>query len=298
MTNLLPNLVIIGAQKCGTTTLHSVLDRHPLIEMTTPKEQEIFAWDDWEKRLDRLEGQYSVRSVIRGEGTPIYLHDPLCAERISSIDPEMRILCILRHPTARAYSHYWHNVKRGQETLSFPSALAIERERLGKDFESWRAYSYVTRGYYHHYLEPFKAKFGDRLMVIGMTDLLRDPANQLGRVLRFLELDSSDLADYTLPNDNAFKMPRSRRAAQAARQGKKWPVTRLPARILRGFNLKESSYPDMDPEIRRLLDLNYAPELRAVLDQFGLDLGAHGYGQPSEDSATTFAQYASGSWRS
>ncbi len=124
-----PDFVIVGAMRCGTTTLCRQLEGTGAVGITRPKELHYF-----DRRYDRgpawYGAQFPVRSGPVGEATPNYLYHPEALARLAADVPGVKIVVVRRDPAARAWSHYWHNVARGKEPLDFAAALDAEPARL------------------------------------------------------------------------------------------------------------------------------------------------------------------------
>ncbi len=107
-----PNLIIIGTQKCGTSSLHHYLDQHPDVFMSETKELDFFVDSlNWKNGLDWYESQFSDNATIRGESSPSYTMHPNftgVAKRMHSIVPDARLIYIVRDPVDRVVSHYLH----------------------------------------------------------------------------------------------------------------------------------------------------------------------------------------------
>jgi hypothetical protein len=134
-TGTLPDFVIIGAHKCGTTSLYHLLTRHPHVESAAAKELRFFTnhFDkgiEWYRRCFPQPKWKDGRRTITGEATPYYLFHPRTAERMAEVVPQARLITLLRNPVDRAYSHYYHQVRLGRETRSFEEAVESEQERL------------------------------------------------------------------------------------------------------------------------------------------------------------------------
>jgi sulfotransferase family protein len=198
----LPDLLVIGGQRCGTSTLYRYLGRHPDVAPSLRKEVEYFS-----RRFDRGERWYRAhfalangRSRLAFEATPDYLFHPLAADRAAAVVPGARIVVMLREPTARAWSHYHHMVALGHETLDFEAAVAAEADRCIPDLRrladdphhdpvSLLRYSYVARGRYVEQLVRWRDHFPpDRMLVVRSEDFFADPAPVFRRVVEFLGL--------------------------------------------------------------------------------------------------------------
>lgn len=192
----LPNLVVIGAMKCGTTSLHRYLDAHPDVSMSNPKELNFFFGPDtgddgspWRSNWHRGTGWYAGRfgdGPVRGESSPGYTSPdhPEVAERMARVVPAVRLIFMVRDPVARAVSQYRHHVADGDEDRRPEEAL------LDPDSQ------YVSRGRYYDRLEPFLRHF-DRaqIAVFAQEQLLADRASTLRAVFRFAGVDDNHWSD-------------------------------------------------------------------------------------------------------
>jgi hypothetical protein len=204
----LPNFLILGAQKTGTTALYAYLRWHP--EITGPSFKEVSFFDRHYAHGERWYRAHfpAGRRPLVGEASPGYLLHPLAPERVARMLPEARLVAILRNPVDRAFSHYQHEVSLGREPLSFEEAIAQEEERMRGEFErmladesyfshAWWNYTYVARGLYAEQLERWFATFrGEQLLVLLTDELAQDPAGTYGRVLEFLGAKPHALASY------------------------------------------------------------------------------------------------------
>jgi hypothetical protein len=205
---LLPDFLVVGAQRAGTTSLYQYLVAHPPVGAPLRKEVHFFdlhygrglGWyrSHFPLRARRTAVERSGRRFVCGEASPYYLYHPAAAERAARTVPDARLLAILRNPVDRAFSHYHHERERGREPLSFEEALAREPERLagqservaaGGESEAHRVFSYLARGRYAEQLEPWLARFPrDRLLVLGSEAFYADPRAAMARVFAFLGL--------------------------------------------------------------------------------------------------------------
>ena len=125
-----PDFLILGAMKAGTSSLLHYLKQHPMIEL--PSEKELHYYDSkrysgW--RLDDYIAQFPVRSseYLSGEATPYYLRHPHAPRWVKSDFPQMKLLVILRDPTARAYSHFQQRIANGKETMPLQARIVEEQ---------------------------------------------------------------------------------------------------------------------------------------------------------------------------
>jgi Sulfotransferase domain len=209
---LLPDYLIIGAQRAGTTSLHRYLVQHPGVR-TTLRTKGVHYFDtgygrgrSWyaSRFPTRLTAWYVARrhgvALRTGEASPYYLFHPLVPQRVAELLPQVKLIALLRDPVVRAYSHYQHEVARGFETLSFEEAIAAEPARLAGEVERMLAeplhhsfahqhHSYLARGRYHEQLATWRALFDDsQLLVLSSERFFAEPGRWFKQVLDFLEL--------------------------------------------------------------------------------------------------------------
>ncbi len=205
---ILPTFVILGGQRCGTSSLYKYLGQHPEIAPSLRKEIEYFTIDYgngelWYRAhfplaLRRLISRLFGRSLVTFEATPDYLFDPRAPERLQRLLPEARLIVLLREPVSRAFSHYHHMARLGLDDLSFPDAIAAEESRLSGQLEEmkedplarvlpFRRYSYRTRGLYAEQLERWFDLFPrEQFLILGSDDLFTDPVGTLHRIADFV----------------------------------------------------------------------------------------------------------------
>jgi hypothetical protein len=108
----LPSLIVIGAQKCGTSSLHAYLDAHPEIAMSTPKELDFFGgpgFANWERGVDWYRAQFDPEAPVRGESSPSYTAYPFVVgtpERIHALVPGAKLIYMVRDPIERLLSQW------------------------------------------------------------------------------------------------------------------------------------------------------------------------------------------------
>jgi hypothetical protein len=176
----LPNLIVIGAMKSGTTSLHHYLNLHPQIFMTWNKELNFFVAErNWPRGRAWYERHFKTTAGIRGESSPNYTNYPYfpgVAERMHSLLPDARIIYILRNPIDRTISHYQHQYARNLENRSLTEALA------NLDYNE-----YVDRSRYAWQLDQFLSHYPlEHILVLSQEDLLQKRRPTLQRVFRWL----------------------------------------------------------------------------------------------------------------
>lgn len=202
-----PDFLIVGAMKAGTTTLHACLKRHPHIHLANNKEVHYFdrhacRGDDWYRQHFPL--RHWVPEWHRvGEATPCYLFMPHSAKQIHRLNPDMKIVALLRNPIERAISHYFHNRRKGKEPLGALEAFQQEEARISAAYAqlletpqktSWELanYSYKARGRYAEQLERYFALFpASQILLLSTDRLASHPAEVAEDLFRFLDVDPS-----------------------------------------------------------------------------------------------------------
>lgn len=224
---VLPDFIIIGAARCGTTSLHANLSSHPDVLRT---DKEIHFFDNhfgrgtgWYRSFfptaptrDLLR-QIRHRAVVTGEASPYYLFHPMAAERAASVVPDARIVVLLRDPVTRAHSEYRQRVSIGWEHLSFLDALRAEDERLagwherlqrGESFATQtphQKFSYAARGRYAEQLRRwFRHYPRASFKILRTEDLGSHPTDGVAVVLRFLGVEPGPLPAFPLLNRQTY----------------------------------------------------------------------------------------------
>ena len=192
MTSRLPDFVIAGAPRSGTTWLTTALDRHPDVWMAKPLQPEpkFFLVDElyacgvaeYSRRwfADAPEG------VRAGEKSTNYLESAVAAERMAAHLPDVRLVFVLRDPVERAISNYRWSVSNGMEDADLATAIALEDERertLEPRLRYARPHAYVSRGRYAELLRPWLDSFPrEQVAVIRFEDLVGDTATTVAAV--------------------------------------------------------------------------------------------------------------------
>jgi Sulfotransferase family len=175
----LPNFLVIGAMKAGTTTLHTWLGQHPDIGMSTIKETNYFVSQRTGHDPAWYSRQFDGRAPFRAESSTSYTKFPQrrgVPERIHALLPDAKLVYILRDPIERTVSHYLHAVQRGRERRTLGEALAVLDDNV-----------YVDPSRYHLQLEQYWPLYPpSRILVITAEELYRTPEDALDRVITFL----------------------------------------------------------------------------------------------------------------
>lgn len=213
----LPDFLIIGSQRSGTTSLYDYICQHPDVIASQRKEVHFFDLNyqrgDWyykasfPLKLKKTIGGLGRRQILTGEATPCYLIHPHVPLRLFDMLPSAKLITILRNPIDRAFSHYNACVRMGVEKLSFTDAIAAESRRIDTELDrmmvdpsyySWvyRRFSYLTRSHYADHLETWLKHFPrDAFLIMDSEGFFKDPQQTLDRVFDFLGLSPYRIED-------------------------------------------------------------------------------------------------------
>ncbi|MEO1042771.1 MAG: sulfotransferase domain-containing protein [Pseudomonadota bacterium] len=196
----LPNFLVIGSQKAGTTSLFSWLCQHP--DIMAPVSKELGYLETPRKAQKGADGyRLFFRPItdgqITGEATPSYIFFPDTAETAFNICPDIKVVALLRHPKDRAISHYFHSKRMGAEHEEMMRAFELEDERLASAYSSYssdstalhrlRHFSYAARGRYTDLLKPWFERFSpSNVMLIRSEHMFAHPQDVLVQVHDFL----------------------------------------------------------------------------------------------------------------
>jgi len=199
---VLPDFIIIGAARCGTTSLYNYMMSHPNIISTSQKEIHFFDLN-FNKGLSWYESNFfkdnnKEKNFSIGESSPYYIYHPYAPYRISKIIPDVKLIVKLRNPIDRAYSNHQYAVKMKVENLSFEEAIAKEHERLegelikmqnDENYFSFnhQNFSYLTRGIYVDQLKTWYNLFSEQQILVIRSEDFYDDSNVItNQVFEFL----------------------------------------------------------------------------------------------------------------
>jgi hypothetical protein len=269
---MLPNFIIAGAEKSGTSSLVFYLSEHDSIYIPSVKEIYFFNNEENFKRgVEWYEKWFSGWSGERavGECTPLYMYDPTCSGKIHRMFPEMKLIFILRNPIDRAYSNYWHQIRGGKEFHTFEKSLEKKRKPIGKTKFYNRPYAYLDKGCYYLQLRRFTEKFTrDQMYVVIFDDLIDYPQKVLDKICSFLEVEPKK--DYKSINviKNKTSLPKSKYLQYAAR---KLFGTSFIFKAISKINIGYEDYPRMDIETRKDLISFFSDDIDKLSTLTGLD---------------------------
>ncbi len=205
----LPDFMIIGAQKSGTGSLYAYLSQHPQLLPSYKKEVHFFDGglipniDNFEKGQAWYRAHFPFRKNVSThsrtfEASPSYIFSPLTPRRIFDLVPEVKLIAVLRNPTERAISHYFHEKRKGRESMPIKEALQEEEKRLesvidNKDYKSniFIRHSYKGHGLYKRQIERFLKYFPwQQILVLNSEEFFSEPYNTLRQVFEFVGVDT------------------------------------------------------------------------------------------------------------
>lgn len=226
-SRVLPDFLIIGTKRGGTTSLWNYLLDHPLVPRMFPapntKSTHYFE-ENWrrgerwyrshfptERRMRALQRRHGARPKV-GEASPLYMFDPRVPARVHALMPDVRPIVLVRDPVERAFSHWKERRGNGLEPLDFADALAAEPSRIAGEYErlatdpyyfseplDW--YAYRARGRYIEHLRAWLELFGDRLLVLLSEDLYARPEQTYRLVLDHIGLPAHEPPSFEVYND-------------------------------------------------------------------------------------------------
>jgi hypothetical protein len=258
----LPEFLGIGAEKCATTWLFRCLREHPQIYL--PRIKEVHFFDREYDRGIEWYAKFFVAGLMAkcvGEVSPQYFHDPLCAQRIAKIIPNVKLILCLRNPIDRAYSQYWMDVrghKANSENIpSFSEAIQMKPE-------------YLTKGLYYDQLMVYlKAIPTDNILILFQTEIAQSARATCRKVYSFLGVDDDFISPSLSVKINTaaeYKNPRifnllQKFTRRVERMGLEQAVIWAKNNGIRDWILKKMEkpikYPEMDQTLRAQLQDYY-----------------------------------------
>jgi len=299
MAGRLPDFLVIGSAKAGTTALHRALSRHPRIYCCPEKEPRFFAYAGARPRFPCPGGREDAACIVAreadyfdlfaasapdqvaGEASTVYLAAPTAPATAARYVPSARLVAILRHPVDRAYSQWLHHRQEGHERLAdFEEAWNAEPARIALGFRP--SFHYRDRGYYGRHLLRWLEHFPrEQLLVLFYEDWQDRPQETLAAVFRHLGVPPFAGAVVTRENRSS-RQPRwawLHRRMVERNALRRWAQRRLPLGVrdaITGtiglFNLKPG--PKLDAKLRARLAASYHEDLTLVETLTGRDLTA------------------------
>jgi Sulfotransferase family len=219
----LPDVIVIGAPKAGSTALHAALAGHPQLHLSAVKEPKFFLCDqrppprqhgpgdahsrrEWIWRRDDYEALFADAPTgsLRGESTPLYLQDPAAHDRIARLAPDAKLIAIIRDPVDRAYSNWAHLWSDGLEPeADFLAACAAEEDRLARGWAPF--WGYKRLGRYGEQLEHLFSVFPrEQVHVLRYRELVDQPVATLDTICAFLGVEPGRVDSVAPENVSTF----------------------------------------------------------------------------------------------
>lgn len=209
---LLPNFIIVGAVRCGTTSLYYNICEHSCVLPADYDEIGFFDSNyelgiNWYKsmfptKIERKKIESKTGICITGEDTPFYFWDKKAIERIKKEIPKIKLIVLLRNPIDRAYSNYHLGIRLGTESLTFEDSIKNEIDLLERnnDLESdriekfLRTRSYIAKGLYYNQIKNWFEVFSkEQILVLSTENLAKNPQETLEQIFNFLGLPNEQI---------------------------------------------------------------------------------------------------------
>lgn len=269
----LPNFIICGAQKSGTTSLYHYLSGHQNVFLPQIKELRYFN-EFYDKGVewyaDFFANSQANQSI--GDVSPQYMiHADIVAKRMYELIPDAKLVFVLRNPVERAYSMYNFDIQRGKYgdiwNKSFEQILV---EPLGRE--------YLQNGEYDRQIKHFLQFYPtENVQILIFEELIEDPGRELQKLYKFLHLPSNSA---TLPVKNKTRVLRIRAISPIIRYLHNYRLlNKVPCRIkqlLGPIVYSEQSYTPMKQQTREQLLEHYMTHNHALSQKFHLDLNKWG----------------------
>ena len=289
----MPNFLVIGANKAGTTSLHNYLNQHPEIYMSPVKEPMFFSLEG--KRIDRskpflknainnledyqaLFKEVSKQKAI-GESSTSYLSAGQAPERIKKYIPNVKLIAIIRHPAERAYSNYIMHLGLGMETIPDFGKAIKKAKQIGSDnyLKVWR---YTRLGFYYEQLKRYFEIFDrNQIKIYLYEDWNNNPDKVIKDIFKFLEVDEAFIPDMSVKYhiSNTYRKQFLRKSLDKTPNVVKNLIKQvtppaLRSRLVKQVERKNPVKPHLDPEVRKFLIDNYREDILQLQNLINMDL--------------------------
>jgi hypothetical protein len=254
----LPGLLLLGAPKCGTTTLAAWWDQHSG-GFTAPEKEVGFFTAEWDRGLNWYRSRFASApaGAVTCDASPGYMYEPIALDRIATVLPDARLAVILRDPVARVWSHWCYMVALGLEPRSFDTVLDEESADPSSTPPGFPL-GYLRGSRYLQPLSAIAARFEREQLLVLFTDELReDPVGTFGRLCTHGGIPPGQPGS----SENAGRWPRSLRLHRWLGQQRAygWPLG--VGRRLMFANLRPGPPPAITPEHRERLQSLLLPDL-------------------------------------
>lgn len=270
--NRVPNFIIAGAQKCGTTSIFKVLYDHT--EVFLPESKEVHFFDrnqsfnkgiDWYKNFFSKSKSEKVIMDI----TPNYMNKEYVPERIKKLLPDVKLIFVLRNPVTRAYSNYWDNIRNQNEHLPFNEAINHNP-------------AYIEKGLYYKHINRFLEYFNKEDIFIFLSEeLFSHPEAFYKKLCSKLDIDFKMIKDMDRVA-NFARVPRIKIVEKTfLSQNRILKIIRRPIpgflksfvkKLDEKFNMKKIKRPEIDEETKKYLKVIFRDDIKSLEKLFDLNL--------------------------
>lgn len=290
----LPNFLIIGSAKSGTTSLADYISQHPEVFMSSIKEPHYFTFSDEDVKFNGPGDHIVHRSIVTdlniytqlfkgvtdeiaiGEASTTYLSIPKAAYKIKAVVPNAQLIAILRNPVDKAYSSYLHLRRDGRESIkNFESALQEEEKRIEQNWGYlWR---YKTMGFYYDHLRRYFDLFHkEQIKIYLYEDFCNDPQTVIADIFSHIGVNP-EFKPCMQIHSNVSGIPQNRMLHQFLHT--KNPIRSIFGQIvpdkirkkIRKYNMKK---PKLSPNIQAILKDEYRSDILKVQDLINQDLSS------------------------
>ncbi len=276
------DFLIIGAPKCGTTSLSSSLRQHSQVYIPYEKEIGFFSNEkNWSKGLEWYKKKFDTGRLenVVGESTPHYLYSEKAPTRISRLLPNVKIIVLVRNPIDRANSHYWFRRRYGTEKRNLKKAF---REEISKYINTGQSYL-IKPGIYSNHIDKFIEHFGKGQIKVNTIKGTSESDNAVTGLLEFLEVRKEEI---NIGRKNESKAPVSKRYRDMVQKLIKYEgyikriikkVTSKSFRkklkeVMHEVNMKKKNKPDLPGDIKNRLRKIYKGEQEYLSSKFNVTI--------------------------
>jgi hypothetical protein len=294
---VMPNFLILGAAKTGTTSIYRYMKQHPDIYMSPAKEPRFFIFEDeilqfngigdeietakttlqeYQELFAKVKGEKAI-----GEATTMYLWSEKAPQRIKHYIPNVRLIAILRDPVERAYSNYLHLKQAKREPFnSFSEALKQEPQRIKDNW--WPFWYYQDQGFYYQQLQRYFDLFAkEQIKIFLYEDLTTNPLKLLQDIFNFLELDEGFKPDFSTQIRKSRPTPKNKVLHSLVSQPNSFKSLLKPLlpkkireQIVNNINQKNLMKSQVSGETRQQLITEYQEDILQLQDLIQRDLSS------------------------
>jgi len=280
------DLIIVGTQKAGTSSLLNILGQHPDMVPHTTGELGFFIKDEeYEKGYDKMYSKYfppcEEGKYLIAKNVGIF-ENKTALERVKAHNPNIKIVVSLRDPVDRAYSGFWYMKSIGAERAErFEDIMDMDvKERFPGDAFMIRSCDYLNRGRYHHYLQQLEEVFDrDQVLVMDFNELKKDGAGFCNKIFSFAGLTAFDVNN-KIRNKSAqikyvwlasFFGGHNNNIIKRILSNILPPSVRLKGKtLIKSWNKTDSPIPKLDPATKKKLSERFVEQNELLYRDYGI----------------------------